>query len=162
MQHQTQYNSTSDLGFRKGYKVGLPAMHCAALSSQVEAIRSILKYPIYDPMIQYYHHGTALHLLLKRRSFREELEKFHMTSLFHVLPNSYPYISTKNDFNKLHNDVDKARPFLANEMSSINPSFKEALIFGLLIMIPKNFLLLDPQLMIKLKNGGMTRWLKKW
>jgi hypothetical protein len=121
MQHQTQYNSTSDLGFRKGHMADMPpAVHCAALSGQVKAIQSILKYPIYDPMIQYGDCGTALHLLLQRESSKDYLEEFRMTSLFHVLPNSYWYKCIKNDFNKLQDDENKVRPFSANEMNCIN------------------------------------------
>jgi hypothetical protein len=61
------------------------------LSGQVEAIQSILKYPIYDPMIQYWRCRTALHLLLDMKNFKEDVERFQRTTLFHVLPNSKPY-----------------------------------------------------------------------
>ena len=124
MQHQTKYNSTYDLGFGKVHKsdmfLALPAIHCAAQFGQVEAIRSILKYPIYDPMIQYHSFGTALHLLLERKSFKEILEKFHMIALFHVLPKNYRYKRIKSDFNKLQEDENKVRPFSANEINCIN------------------------------------------
>jgi hypothetical protein len=97
-----------------------PAVHCAAWSGQVKAIQSILKYSIYDPMIQYGDYGTALHLLLQRLSLKFYLEEFQLTSLFHVLPNSYWYKCKKNDFNKLQDDENKVRPFSANEMNCIN------------------------------------------
>jgi hypothetical protein len=57
---------------------------------------------------------------LKRESFKGYLEEFHMTSLFHVLPNSTPYMKIKNDFNKLQDDDNKVRPFSANEINCIN------------------------------------------
>lgn len=121
LKRQTQYNSISDEGLGKVLILYMrPAIHIAAQCGQVEAIRSILKYPIYDPMIQYKPYGTALHLLLQRKSFKKDLENFHMTALFHVLPNNYRYKRIESDFNKLQDDNKKVRPFSANEINCIN------------------------------------------
>ncbi|KAG0581325.1 hypothetical protein KC19_4G242800 [Ceratodon purpureus] len=100
----------------------LPAIHCAALSSQVETIQTILKYPIYDPLIEDVKppKWTALHLLLKQESFKMEFDTFHTLALSHALPNSKSYIHVKNDFLNLQIDDIVPRTFSANEISCIN------------------------------------------
>ncbi|KAG0620825.1 hypothetical protein M758_4G247300 [Ceratodon purpureus] len=98
----------------------LPAIHCAALSSQVETIQTILKYPIFDPLIQDPSSGTALHFLLQKEDFQKQLDTFRTLALSHVLPNSVPYTRVKNDFVNLQIDHNIPRMFSANEMGCIN------------------------------------------
>ncbi|KAG0621805.1 hypothetical protein M758_3G050000 [Ceratodon purpureus] len=134
---RSKIKTIDDLGLRNCHKNHLPAIHCAALSGQVEAIQSILKFPIYDPFIQhniiseegtglslepniYTNEGTALHLLLQRENFNITVKIFQTLALLHVLPNSKSYARLKNEFSKLHFDTHQSKNFSANEISCIN------------------------------------------
>ncbi|KAG0622248.1 hypothetical protein M758_3G083700 [Ceratodon purpureus] len=113
----------------------LPAIHCAALSAQVEAIQSILKFPMYDPIIQHkavrndgrhygtreeYGEGSALHFLLQKTNFNHIVKKLEIVTLLHVRPNSSLYAPLKKEFSKLHFDEHVPKDFSANEISCIN------------------------------------------
>ncbi|KAG0582745.1 hypothetical protein KC19_3G082400 [Ceratodon purpureus] len=109
----------------------MPAIHCAALSSQVEGLQSILNSPMYDPIIQHetlrhyidteeYGEGSALHLLLQKTNFNNIVKKLQTFSLLHVLPNSSTYAPLKKEFSKLHFDEHEPKDFSANEISCIN------------------------------------------
>ncbi|KAG0582744.1 hypothetical protein KC19_3G082300 [Ceratodon purpureus] len=134
---RSKIKTIHDLGLRKCHKNHLPAIHCAALSGQVEAIQGILKFPVYDPFIQhniiseegtgpclkpniYTNEGTALHLLLQRKNFNITVKIFQTLAQLHVLPNSKAYALLKNEFSKLHFDKHQSKNFSATEISCIN------------------------------------------
>ena len=78
MLHHRKYKLIKDCGLENALDYTLPAtaIHCAAMANQVEAIQSIIKYPMNDPIIQFqskrsHPEGTALHTFI----WREEAQK---------------------------------------------------------------------------------------
>ncbi len=120
VQHHTKYNSTLDPGLGN-LSNGTPAILCAALSGQVEAIQSILKYSVYDPIIEDDRFGTALHVAVKQSNLKvNDLKRLQVLASMHSLPNSKPYKRIKQDFTKCEVDQVVPRMYSANEKSCIN------------------------------------------
>ena len=124
MQHHVKFNSAYDrgLGQARHSKWYPPAVHLAAGCGQVEALQSILKFHVYDPIVQAASWGTALHYVLQTNNGKKYIQRLYEPTLQLVLPNSKLYdAKLKNCFLNLPcNDNAPPRMYSANEMSCIN------------------------------------------
>ncbi|KAG0627664.1 hypothetical protein M758_2G219100 [Ceratodon purpureus] len=120
LKHHTKFNSTLDPGLAN-LPNGVPAIVCAALTGQVEAIQSILKYPVYDPIVDDWGNGTALHVAVKQSNLKvKDLERLQILALMHALPNSQPFQRLKEDFIRCKGNQVVPRMYSANEKTCIN------------------------------------------
>ncbi|KAG0588739.1 hypothetical protein KC19_2G265600 [Ceratodon purpureus] len=120
LKHHTKFNSTLDRGLAN-LPNGVPAIVCAALTGQVEAIQTILKFPVYDPIVGDVLNGTALHVAVKQSNLKvKDLEHLQILASMHTLPNSQPFQRLKEDISRCKGNLVVPRMYSASEKSCIN------------------------------------------
>ncbi|KAG0588276.1 hypothetical protein KC19_2G231000 [Ceratodon purpureus] len=120
LKHHSKFNSTLDPGLAN-LPNGVPAIVCAVLTGQVEAIQTILKYPIYDPIVEDRLSGTALHVAVKQSNLKEkDLEHLQILASMHALPSSETFQRLKEDFTRCKGNQIVPRMYTANEKTCIN------------------------------------------
>ena len=138
-----KYSGSQNQNYRQSWTSKLPQnhwrdIHCLVSSCEVEAIKSTLKFPIYDPFIQHNiisNEGIARSIerniyteqrncfilaLIAKKKFNFTVKIFQTLALLHVLSNSKSYARLKNEFFKLHFDKHQSKNFLPNEINCIN------------------------------------------
>ena len=117
-----KFNSAHDLGLGNArWNNDLLVVHCVAYFGQVEALQSILKFPIYDPIVQHNDYDTTLHVILNEEIYKRNSKAYHSIVLLHMLLNSKTFDILKNGFFNLKCSEDVVpRIYSPNEMSCIN------------------------------------------